>query len=132
MSFRPPSRGVCPNYEVAEFQPRKGTTLEPSFCHKLLRTFLLEPSLPLFPPTDFILGGSDPSYPKNPTTDVSPHRSIRPPGRHLSPSQNTDASCHDPTTRCPCSPPSTLPRSRHACRVPFAYASLPLQKLLPP
>ena len=30
--FRPPDRGVCPNYEVVELQPWTGTPPEPRLC----------------------------------------------------------------------------------------------------
>ena len=78
------------------------------------------------------LGGAAPTGPDTPTTDVSPHRIIRPPGRHLSLSQNTDASRHDPTPCCPCSPPPNLPCYRHTCRIPVTTITLPLPKSLPP
>ena len=29
---RTPARGVCPNYEVVEFQPRTGNPLDPRIC----------------------------------------------------------------------------------------------------
>ena len=77
-------------------------------------------------------GGNTPLLNRHPTTNVSLHRIIYPPGRHLSPSQNTDAYRHNPNPRCPCYPPPTLPHSCHACRIPVASAPLMLTKLLPP
>ena len=49
MCYRPPVRGVCPNYEVVEFQPWKVTHPQPRICCLLLHiyTFPAPPSIPI-------------------------------------------------------------------------------------
>ena len=37
--YWPPVLGVCPNYEVVEFQPRKATPTKPRLRRLLLRTY---------------------------------------------------------------------------------------------
>ena len=133
--FRPPARGVCPKYEVVEFQPRTVTPPEPMLCCLLLRTFLLDPPRPLLPLPDVLLGRSAPSFPDTPSTYVYLHRIIRLPGHHMSPPQHTNASCLTPTMHsasplfydvraCPLQP-SLYP----ATSAGFLYAVTPL--LLP-
>ena len=77
-------------------------------------------------------GGSPllPQHPLHWRPKVSSHRIIRPNGRHLSPSQNTDVPCIAPILRCLCSPTLTLPRSRNACWIHVAIVALPLPKSL--
>ena len=64
--FRPPARGLCPNYEVVEFQPRTGIPPEPRLYCEFLRTCLLDLPLPLFLPPDLLPGGQPPPALTNP------------------------------------------------------------------
>ena len=109
------------------------TPPEPRLCRLLLR-ILLVPPRPLFLPPNVLTGGHPPTAPITPppTPVVSPHSIIRPPGREMYPSQHINVPRLAPIIFCPCSSPLTLPRSRHACRIPVAAAPLPLSKLIIP
>ena len=63
--YRPPVRGVCPNYEVIEFQPRTVTPLEPRLFHLFLRIILVPPRPP-FPSSGVLPGGGSPLPPRHP------------------------------------------------------------------
>ena len=95
---RSPSREVCPNYEVVEFQPRTVTPPEPMIFCLLLRIFYLSlPALSACRLMSFQGFHSPPALVPLPLTSVvSPHSIIRPPGGHLSPSQHTYAPCLPP------------------------------------
>ena len=100
---RPPARGVYPNYEVVEFEPRKVTPTEPRICRLLLRTvYLSRTALPSRRLMSFRWGQPPPApTPPSPTSVVTPHRIIRPPGRHLSPSHHTYVPLISPILICP-------------------------------
>ena len=88
--------------------------------------FILDPPRPLFPPSNVLLGGEDPSCPDTPSSGVNRLSSqiIRPTERHLSLSQYTGVPGLALTLFCPCSPPPTLSFSCHAFRIPAALAPL--------
>ena len=62
------------------------------------------------------------------TSVLYPHRDIRPPGRHLSPSQHTDTPILALTCCCQYSPPHPPPCSRHSYWIPVVAAPLPPPK----
>ena len=119
LCFRPPARGVCPKYEVVEFQPRTVTPPDPMLCGFLLRTFLLDPPRSLLSLPDVLQGGSSPSCTDNPSAYLYLHRIIRLPGCHLYSPQHTNASCLTPPIH-PASP------------VFYDVRAYPLQPSLPP
>ena len=89
---RPPACGMCPNYEVAEFQPRTVTSPEPRLCRLLLHIYTC--TAPPTPSRRLVSfqGGHPHNDPTTPplTFVVTPHRIIRPSGCQLSRSQHTD------------------------------------------
>ena len=109
--YCPPFRGVCPNYEVAEFQPRKVTPPEPRLCRLLLRIYT-SPAPPSFPAAGCPSGGGIPLLPRTsppPKSSVSPYSIICPNERHLSLSKNTDVPRLTPIHFYTCPPPSDTP-----------------------
>ena len=71
MCYRAQVRGVCPNYEVVELQPRTVNPQEPRLCRLLLRIYTCPvPPHPTFLPPDVLPGGVAPSYHDTPYTDV--------------------------------------------------------------
>ena len=63
--YYPPVRGVCPNYEVVEFQPRTVTPLKPRLCCLLLRIYYWP--APPYPPVVWCpSGGGSPLLPQHP------------------------------------------------------------------
>ena len=125
-------RGVCLIYEMVMFQPQTVTPLYLGFivtCYVSYST-LLNPLRPSLPSAWFPSGGGCPHPPLAtlPSTSVvHPHRIIRPPGHHLSPSHNTKAcfSLHQTPL------PPWLPCPFHACRIPNSAPFPPPKYLLP-
>ena len=144
--YCPPFRGVCPNYEVAEFQPRKVTPPEPRLCRLLLRIYT-SPAPPSFPAAGCPSGGGIPLLPRTsppPKSSVSPYSIICPNERHLSLSKNTDVPRLTPIHFYTCPPPlrpSLFPDTptgfllpMHSCRFQYCfylYLQLILCCLLP-
>ena len=80
--YWPPVREVCPNYEVAEFQPWTSTTLDLGSVANCYIHLLKPPRPPLL--TYKVL------YPQQSSSILTPHRIIRPHGRPLSLSHQTN------------------------------------------
>ena len=66
--YRPPVYGLCPNYELVEFQPRAVTPPKPRLCCLLLHIYYW-PSPPYPPIFRCPSGVGIPSCPDNPSTD---------------------------------------------------------------
>ena len=122
---------MCPNYDVAVFQPRTGAPLDLLSVTNSYVAILLLPALPFScPPPDICPGGLPAHAPSlSPfTTVMSPHRIILPLGHHIYPSQHTKAHLSlNQILLPPC-----LRRPHHACRIPNTALFPPPKCLLTP
>ena len=129
--YWPPVREVCPNYEVAMFQPSKLTTPDLGFVAYFFTAYLLNPTQPLFLLFNVYPGGGSPLLSRFPGHRRPSCRRTGSPAHlgvtRLRPSilktiTHLPLTCHfqSPT-------PPLLPCLCHVCRIPVAA-----DPLLPP